>query len=349
MAEDTEKTEEPTPKKIEQAREEGNVGKSADVVGASVLFFGSLYLLFFSSWTFSEIKNIMTYSYGFIGKGNDTGTFLNIAYTISISAFQAVLPIFILVIVVALAANWTQFGFLSNPLKIDFQRLDPIKGLANLFTFKKLLEALKLTAKLAVISVVIILLIVFTADDLLSMMDKDLDFSLQSIVELIVIYLSSILLIIIIFAIIDFYFTHFYYMESLKMSVQEIKDEFKSMEGDPKVKGRIRQIQFSMARKRMMSDVPSADVVITNPTHYAVALRYDNTKDSAPKIIAKGVDFLALKIREIAVEHDIPVIENPPLARALYEQVELEQTIPSDFYKAIAEIFTYIYKLKGKI
>ena len=349
MAEDTEKTEEPTPKKIEQAREEGNVGKSADVVGAAILFFGSLYLLFFSSWTFDEIKNIMIYSYSFIGKGNDTATFLNVAYTVSASAFKAVLPVFVVVVVVALAANWTQFGFLSNPLKIDFQRLDPIKGLANLFTFKKLLEALKLTAKLAVISVVIILLIVFTADDLLSMMDKDLDFSLKSIIELIVIYLSSILLIIIIFAIIDFYFTHFYYMESLKMSVQEIKDEFKSMEGDPKVKSRIKQIQFSMARKRMMSDVPSADVVITNPTHYAVALRYDNTKDSAPKIVAKGVDFLALKIREIAVEHDIPIIENPPLARALFEQVELEQTIPADFYKAIAEIFTYIYKLKGKI
>ena len=349
MAEDTEKTEEPTPKKIEQAREEGNVGKSADVVGAAILFFGSLYLLFFSSWTFDEIKNIMIYSYSFIGKGNDTATFLNVAYTVSASAFKAVLPVFVVVVVVALAANWTQFGFLSNPLKIDFQRLDPIKGLANLFSFRKLLEALKLTAKLAVISVVIILLIVFTADDLLSMMDKDLDFSLKSIIELIVIYLSSILLIIIIFAIIDFYFTHFYYMESLKMSVQEIKDEFKSMEGDPKVKSRIKQIQFSMARKRMMSDVPSADVVITNPTHYAVALRYDNTKDSAPKIVAKGVDFLALKIREIAVEHDIPIIENPPLARALFEQVELEQTIPADFYKAIAEIFTYIYKLKGKI
>ena len=349
MAEDTEKTEEPTPKKIEQAREEGNVGKSADVVGAAILFFGSLYLLFFSSWTFDEIKNIMIYSYSFIGKGNDTATFLNVAYTVSASAFKAVLPVFVVVVVVALAANWTQFGFLSNPLKIDFQRLDPIKGLANLFSFRKLLEAFKLTAKLAIVSVVVILLIIFTADDLLSMMDKDIDFSLKSIIELIVIYLSSILLIIIIFAIIDFYFTHFYYMESLKMSIQEIKDEFKSMEGDPRVKSRIKQIQFSMARKRMMSDVPSADVVITNPTHYAVALRYDNTKDSAPKIVAKGVDFLALKIREIAVEHDIPIIENPPLARALFEQVELEQTIPADFYKAIAEIFTYIYKLKGKI
>lgn len=348
MAEDTEKTEEPTPKKIEQAREEGNVGKSAEIVGAAVLFFGSLYLLFFSSWTFNEIKKMMIYTYSFIGKDNDSSTFLNIAYTVSVSAFTSVLPIFVVVIVIALASNWTQFGFLSNPIKIDFQRLDPIKGLANLFSFKKLLEAFKLTVKLGVIFVVMVLLIVFTANDLLSMMNKDLDFSLQSIVELIVIYLSSILLIIIIFAIIDFYFTHFYYMESLKMSVQEIKDEFKSMEGDPKVKSRIRQIQFSMSRKRMMSEVPSADVVITNPTHYAVALKYDNKIDSAPKIVAKGIDFLALKIRDVAKENKIPIIENPALARSLYDQIDIDREIPSEFYKAMAEVFSYVYELKRK-
>lgn len=133
------------------------------------------------------------------------------------------------------------------------------------------------------------------------------------------------------------------------MSKQEIKDEFKNMEGDPRVKSRIRQIQFSMARKRMMSSVPDADVVVTNPTHYAVALKYDSQKDSAPRVLAKGVDFMALKIREIAEENDIPIVENPTLARALFAQVEVDQVIPGDFYKAIAELFTFVYKLKGKI
>jgi flagellar biosynthetic protein FlhB len=132
------------------------------------------------------------------------------------------------------------------------------------------------------------------------------------------------------------------------MSKQEIKDEFKNMEGDPQVKGRIRRIQMKMAMQRMMSNVPDADVVITNPTHYAVAMKYDNTKDSAPKVVAKGIDFLAIKIKDIAKENDIPIIENPSLARALYDQIEAEQEVPSEFYKALAEIFSYVYELKNR-
>jgi flagellar biosynthetic protein FlhB len=161
-------------------------------------------------------------------------------------------------------------------------------------------------------------------------------------------FISAILFIIFIFAIIDFYFTKHYYIESLKMSKQEIKDEFKNMEGDPQVKGRIRRIQMRMAQQRMMSSVPEADVVITNPTHYAVALKYDNKVNTAPKIVAKGIDFLAIKIREIAKDHNIPIIENPSLARSLYDQIEIDREIPGEFYKAMAEIFSYIYELKRK-
>lgn len=349
MADEEEKTEEPTSKRIEDARNDGNIPKSADVISAAVLFFGTLYLLFFSSYTFDEIKKIMVFTYGYIGKDLDPTTLGYIFYSVLAATLKALVPVMIIAIVLALAANWAQFGFLANPIKIDFQKLDPVKGLSNLFSLRKLLEASKLMLKLTVIFIVMVILIVFTANDLIAMMDKELDYNVLAMVKLTIIYLAAILLIIIIFAIIDYYFTNYYYMKSLRMSVQEIKDEFKNMEGDPKVKGRIRQIQFAMARKRMMGSVPEADVVITNPTHYAIALKYDNTKDSAPKIIAKGVDFIALKIKEIAHENDIPIIENPPLARALYEQVEIDQAIPSDFYKAIAEIFTYIYKLKGKI
>lgn len=349
MADEEEKTEEPTSKKIEKAKEEGNVGKSADVVGAAVLSFGSLYILFFSAWTFDEIKSMMVYVYSFIGKDLDSTQIFAITINIVASAGKALMPVFVIVIVIALAANWSQFGFLSNPLKFDFQKLDPVRGLKNLFSVRKLIDALKLFLKLSIIFVVMVILIMFTGPDLIAMMNKDLDFAIFSMVELIVIYLASILLIIIIFAIIDFYVTKHFYLKSLKMTKQEIKDEFKNMEGDPRVKGRIRQIQFSMARKRMMSSVPDADVVVTNPTHYAVALKYDNQKDSAPRVLAKGVDFMALKIREIAEKHDITIVENPALARALFEQVEVDQAIPADFYKAIAELFTYVYKLKGKI
>lgn len=343
-----EKTEEPTPKKIEDAKNEGNVPKSMEVTGAAILFFGSLYLLFFSGPSLEQIKKLFLYSYTFIGEDMNNHVFFSISYTSFITILTALMPIFILVIVLALISNWTQFGFVTSPLKIDLQKLDPIKGAKNIFGPKKALEALKLTLKLTIIVVVMFLVLMFTYKAFLSMMDKELNATIYAIVELTGYFLAAILLIIIIFAIIDFYFTRYYYFKSLKMSKQEIKDEFKNLDGDPQVKGRIRKIQMQMAQKRMMSDVPDADVVITNPTHYAIAMKYDNNVDSAPKVVAKGIDFIALKIKEIARENDVPIIENPALARSIYSQIEIDQEVPGDFYKALAEIFSYVYELKKK-
>jgi len=343
-----EKTEEPTPKKIEDAKNEGNVPKSMEVTGAAILFFGSLYLLFFSGPSLEQIKKLFLYSYTFIGEDMNSHVFFSISYTSFITILTALMPIFILVIVLALISNWTQFGFVVSPLKIDLQKLDPIKGAKNIFGPKKALEALKLTLKLTIIVVVMFLVLMFTYKAFLSMMDKELNATIYAIVELTGYFLAAILLIIIIFAIIDFYFTRYYYFKSLKMSKQEIKDEFKNLDGDPQVKGRIRKIQMQMAQKRMMSDVPDADVVITNPTHYAIAMKYDNNVDSAPKVVAKGIDFIALKIKEIARENDVPIIENPALARSIYAQIEIDQEVPGDFYKALAEIFSYVYELKKK-
>ncbi len=346
--EDDEKTEEPTPKKIEDAKKEGNVPKSMEVTGAAILFFGSLYLLFFSGPFVQEVKKLFLYTYSFIGKEVDTTVFFSIAYTSTIAMLNALMPLFILVVVLTLISNWTQFGFISTPLKFDLQKLDPIKGFKNIFGPKKLLEALKLTLKLTIIIIVMCFLFIFTYKYFLEMMNKELSGTIYSIVELTGYFLAAILLIIIIFAIIDFYFTRFYYFKSLRMSKQEIKDEYKNLDGDPQVKGRIRRIQMQMATKRMMSDVPEADVVITNPTHYAVAMKYDNSIDSAPKVIAKGIDFIALKIKELARENDIPIIENPALARSIYSQVEIEQEVPEEFFRVLAEIFSYVYELKKK-
>lgn len=348
MADEEEKTEEPTSKKLEDAKNEGNVSKSMEVNGAIVLFFGSLYLLFFSSFSLVEIKKLMMFSYGFIGQELDSSVFFAITYSVTMTLLKALAPLFILIIILVLASNWMQFGLVSVPLKIDLQKLDPIKGLQNIFGFKKLIEALKLTIKLAIIIVVMCILFLLTNKEFLSMMNQETTATISSMFQLSVYFILAILLIIIIFAIIDFYFSRHYYMKSLRMSKQEIKDEFKNMEGDPQVKGRIRRIQMQMAQKRMMSNVPNADVVITNPTHYAVALKYDNKIDSAPKIVAKGIDFLALKIRDIAKENKIPIIENPALARSLYDQIDIDREIPSEFYKAMAEIFSYVYELKRK-
>ena len=193
-----------------------------------------------------------------------------------------------------------------------------------------------------------VIIFFIVGNDIIAMMNMDLESSIEAMVLLTLYFLLTILLIIIIFAIIDFFFTRHYYFKQLKMSKQEIKDEHKQMEGDPLVKGRIRQIQMKMAKQRMMADVPDADVVVTNPTHYSVALKYDDKKSNAPIVVAKGIDFIALKIQDIARECKIPIIEDPALARALYDQVEVEQEIPDVFYKAIAEIFTYVYNLNGK-
>ena len=345
---DDDKTEEPTDKKISDAREEGNVAKSAEISGVVILIFGTVYLLFFSSYSLLEIKKLMLFSYSFIGQELDGPLYFAITYQVVITLLKALAPLFILVLLLVFASNLAQFGFLTIPLKFDLQKLDPIKGMKNIFAFKKLIEALKLMAKLMLIMLVMFLLFSLTYQKFLAMMNQETADTIATMLKLTLYFISAILFIIFIFAIIDFYFTKHYYIESLKMSKQEIKDEFKNMEGDPQVKGRIRRIQMRMAQQRMMSSVPEADVVITNPTHYAVALKYDNKVNTAPKIVAKGIDFLAIKIREIAKDHNIPIIENPSLARSLYDQIEIDREIPGEFYKAMAEIFSYIYELKRK-
>jgi flagellar biosynthetic protein FlhB len=348
MADEEEKTEEPTGKKLDQAKAEGNVGKSAEVVGAAILLFGTVFLLFFSSFTFEQIKKMMLFIFSFIGEEINETTYFTITYTIVTTILYALAPFFVLVIFLTFVFNWMQFGMLLIPLKFDLQKLDPIKGIKGVFSLKKLIEAFKLMLKLTVIVIVMVILFLLTGEAFLAMMDKSIDFSINAMVELIIYFLAAILFIIILFAIIDFFFTKHYYIKSLRMSKQEIKDEYKNMEGDPKIKARIRGLQMKMAQERMMSNVPDADVVITNPTHYAVALQYDNTVDQAPKMVGKGIDFMALNIKDVAREHNIPIIENPALARALYNQLEIEQTIPEEFYKAIAEIFSYVYELKKK-
>ncbi|MBI3873660.1 MAG: flagellar biosynthesis protein FlhB [Arcobacter sp.] len=348
MAEDQEKTEDATGKKISDAREDGNVPKSMEVSGAVVLVFASIYLLFFSTLIFEEIQKMMLFIFSFIGKDMDDASYVALSNSVGGTILYALSPLFILVVVLAIASNVMQFGFLTVPLKIDFSKIDPISGLKNVFSFKKLIEALKLTLKLSIIIVVMVVIFALVWNDIIAMMDMGLGASMNLILKLTTYFIASILLIVIIFAIIDFFFTRHYYFEQLKMSKQEIKEEYKQMEGDPQVKGRIRSIQMKMSRQRMLKDVAMADVIITNPTHYAVALQYKKEEQNAPKLVGKGIDFLALKIKEIGRENKIPIIENPALARTLYDQVELEKEIPSDFYKAIAEVFTYIYELNKK-
>jgi len=345
MADEEEKTEEATSKKIEDAKKEGNVSKSAEVPGAAILFFSSIYLLFFANPVFLDIQKMMYFIYSFIGQDMDGRVYYAITSTVVSTMIYALLPLFVLVVLLAVVFNVMQFGFIVTPLKLELNKINPMSGFKNVFSLKKAIEALKLTAKLSVIFIVMVIIFSIIWDSILAMMDKNIRASLDEMLQLTVYFLLTILFIIIIFAIIDLFFTRYYYMKQLKMSKQEIKDEHKQMEGDPIVKSRIKQIQMKMSKQRMMADVPTADVVITNPTQYAVALKYDNESSDAPVVVAKGINFLALRIKEIANESKIPIIEDPALARALYDQVEVEEKIPEGFYKAIAEIFTFVYNL----
>jgi flagellar biosynthetic protein FlhB len=348
MADEEEKTEEPTSKKISDAKQEGNVPKSMEVAGAAILFFCSIYLLFFAGDLFNNLQKMMLYTYNFIGTEMTGRVYYTISYTIIMALLYALIPLFIIVIVMGVAFNVMQFGFLITPLKFDLQKIDPISGMKNVFSMKKVIESFKLFLKLTVIFIVMSIILVLVWKDILAMMDMGIGASVDEMLTLTTYFIAAILLIIIIFAIIDFFFTRHYYFKQLKMSKQEVKDEHKQMEGDPLVKGRIRSIQMKMAQQRMLKDVSEADVVITNPNHYAVALEYKQGEQNAPKMIAKGIDYLALKIKDIARENKVPIIENPALARALYDQVEVEQEIPNEFYQAIAEIFTYIYQLNKR-
>ena len=347
MPED-EKTELPTPKRLEKAREEGNVAKSAEVTGVSILLAGSVYLLFFSSHLVEQIKLIILYAFSY-ASSRDIPFFLVIKKITAIS-LEALFPILALIVVIALIANIAQIGFLFSPLTIKFEKIDPIAGAKNLFSFKKVLEYLKLSAKLTVVFIVMCILFVVYYDLIIATMNSSLKDALDNILLLLIYFIATILFIIAVFAVIDFYFIKYYHIEKLKMSKQDIKEEHKQSEGDPLVRQRVRQVQAKLAQSSILANTKKADVVVTNPTHYSVALEYVKG-GMAPVVVAKGVDLIALKMREIASQNDIPIIPNPPLARALYDQVEQDTMIPQDLFEVVASVFREVEQInlsKGK-
>jgi len=350
MADDQEKTEEPTPKKIQDAREEGNVPKSQDV--SSFVTLVVAIATFFALLPFMKERIIYLYKYIQlqIGVELDINTVQIITITIAREFIFIVMPLAITIAISGVLASVLQFGFLFSTKAImpKFSKLNPIKGFANLVSFKKLIETIKTIIKVSlVMSVAYFYLIDFTKElptvIYLSIFQQMSWFKYKAMI-----LIAVMLLLFLILALFDLFFVRYNYFKDLKMSKQEIKDEYKSMEGDPQVKGRIKRVQMEMSKKRMMQDIPSADVVITNPTHYAVGIRYDTDKEDAPIIVAKGIDHLALKIKEIAREHEVQIIENPPLARELYKKCEINDIIPETLYKAVAEVLAFVYQSSKK-
>ncbi|UHA73922.1 flagellar biosynthesis protein FlhB [Paenibacillus sp. 481] len=346
-----EKTEEATPKKRQESRDKGQVAKSMDLTGSIILLATFMCLLmmggFFKERTFElfadtfqhhllmelSINNIIDY-FGF----------LFVKFLILLA------PIMLIAFIMALVASYLQIGFLftGEPLKMQFSKIDPIKGFKNIFSMRSLVEFLKSIIKLTIISVIVYLSILDEQARILELSHVPLSEILGYTAHLTVILGIKIGAALCILSVFDYIYQRYEFEKSIRMSKQDIKDEFKKMEGDPLIKGKIRERQRRMALMRMMQEVPKADVVITNPTHFAIAVRYDGNAMEAPQVIAKGQDYVALKIKELAKEHGVMTMENKPLARALYERTEIGDSIPADLFQAVAEVLAYVYKLKGK-
>jgi len=350
MADDAEKTEEPTSKKLEDAKKEGNVPRSQDTSAFITLVVAVIVVYFATSFLTSRIESLYRYYIGLVG----TEITPKIAYSIGLNSLKElvlmVIPIAAVVALSGILASLVQFGFVftTKPLTPDLKKIDPIKGFGKLFSMKKLIESIKITAKVAIVFVIAFYFLIQYTHELPTVINFSLHGQIGWLVEKIIMLVSIMLMILFVLAMIDLMIVRFQYFKDLRMSKQEIKDEYKQMEGDPQVKGRIKKLQMEMAQKRMMADIPSADVIITNPTHYAVALRYDKDRENAPRVIAKGVDNLALKIKEIGRENMIQIVENPPLARELYAKCDLDALIPDNFYQAVAEVLAFVYKSKNK-
>ncbi|MDD2567291.1 MAG: flagellar biosynthesis protein FlhB [Thiovulaceae bacterium] len=350
MADDLEKTEEPTAKKIEDARKEGNVPKSQDTSGVITLFVAILAFLMLFPFMSEHVVWLSRYYFSLIGTPLDKVSMIDIALVTAREVFLIVLPVALSVAIAGILASLAQFGFLftTKALIPDLKKIDPIKGIKNLFSLKKIIEGIKVTLKsFTALGIGFVFFFFFTME-LPTVALFGLGDQMEWLRDKAIIIAFVMLLVIFVFAMIDLIIVRKQYFDGLKMSKQEIKDEMKNMEGDPLVKSKIRQIQMQASRKRMMAAVPQADVVITNPTHYAVALKYDAEKSHAPIVVAKGMDHIALQIKKIAREHNVHIVQNPPLARSLYAEVEVDRSIPESLFAAVAEVLAYVYKMNRK-
>lgn len=350
MADDQEKTEEASSKKIEDARNDGNVPKSQDTSAFITLIVALAVFLALFPWIESRTVYLYRYYHSLMGVEITKEVTLQLSIISFREIIFMVIPLALAVSIAGVLANVLQTGliFTTKPLMPDFSKIDPMKGLKNLFSMKKLVEMLKIIIKVGVILWVCYYFLLSFTKELPTVISFPLYEQMGWLKHKMIILISVILILFLVLALADLLFVRFSYFKSLRMSKQEMKDEYKQMEGDPKIKAKIRQIQMQMTKKRMMQEIPQADVIITNPTHYAVAIRYNQDKEAAPKVIAKGTDFMALRIKEIAMNYNIQIVENPPLARELYKKCNLGDIIPENLYKAVAEVLAFVYKSSKK-
>jgi flagellar biosynthetic protein FlhB len=346
-----ERTEKATAKKRADAREKGQVAISKEVSSVMIMLTALGVFYFAGSWMFWNMSALISRIYQNIGTQSIASVADASAFSLEIFCrlLSVLLPFLLPIAIAGFMANVMQVGFQINTetMSMKLTKLNPISGLKRFVSLKSLVELGKAIIKILLIGGLAYLIL---KSDL-----EDFPYLVQQEVGQIVVFIAGVLLklfflvslAMIVLAVLDYIYQRWQYEQDLKMTKQEVKDEFKQTYGDPKVKARIRGIQLEMARRRMMEAVPEADVVITNPTHLAIALKFDAREMIAPRVVAKGAGFVAQRIREVAAENQIPIIEEKPLAQALFKMVEIGGYIPAELYRAVAEVLAYVYRLKG--
>lgn len=347
---DLDKTEPATPRRLEKAREEGQVARSRELNTFLLLSAGVAAIWFLGGHLYRDLAGIIQTTMWFdLRVMSDTSVMLRMAGQSALQALVTMAPVFATLVVVAILASVSLGGLLfsSKALAFKAERLSPLKGIKRMFSAQTMMELLKTLAKALCIALVAIWVIASHQDEMISLMGASPTQALIGGMRLVALCCGLIVASLLIIVLIDAPWQLYSHHKKLRMSRQDVKQEHKESEGDPHLKGHIRQQQRAMARRRMMASVPSADVVITNPTHYAVALRYEDGVSQAPRVVAKGAGLVAGKIMSLADQHRVPMLSAPPLARALYRHVELEHEIPMQLYSAVAEVLAWVYQLRA--
>lgn len=351
MANDEEKTEAPSSRKIAKAREEGNVAKSPEVTGLLGLIIGITLVFFLFSYWLEGCKAVYLQVIQLINHEFVVEDIFNLFFSLIWQGILLVAPILLALILGGIVGNVSQFGLLFAPKAIfpKLSKINPINGIKNLISLKKLLEGLFITFKVLLAFSLGFFVFLGFLKEIPAVGRLDVFSQMLWFRDKALILMGVLLLLFAILAVVDFLIKKYQYTKSLKMSKKELKDEHKQQEGSPEIKQKIRQMQLKMAMNRMMKNIPSASVVVTNPTHYAVALRFskeDKEKFGVPIVVAKGIDHLAIRIKSIAREHEIQVIENPPLARELYSRIEIDRPIEDDMFVAVATLLKEVIRLE---
>jgi len=350
QTEQTEKTEEPTPKRLEDAHKKGDVPKSQEVNTWFVIVGATLMIAIFAD---GMARDLMSAFRGFLGQSHliptDGENFRLMWNDVGTMVLAALAMPFGVLVLFAIAGNLVQHRLVlsAEQIKPKLSKISLIAGWKRLFSVTSLVNFAKGIAKFVIVGVVMFYIAWPERDRLDLLISAEVGILLMTVKDLAIKMLGGVIAILTVIAGLDLAYQRYTWHQKQRMSMKEVRDEYKQMEGDPVVKGKLRQLRMERGRKRMMAEVPEATVVITNPTHYAVALKYESGM-AAPLCVAKGIDNLALQIRKVAEEHDIPVIENPPLARGLHATVEIDDEIPEEHYKAVAQLISYVMKLKSR-